>query len=72
MARAESIDDLLRRLGVGPWQAADRAGVAPDSVRAWIAGTRKMRNEQAERLAAALGVGVERVLAAAAVSRRRA
>lgn len=68
--RRETLDDLLRALGIGRWQAAVKAGLSPTSVRDWCEGRREPRNEQLAALAKGLDVTVERVAAAAAATRR--
>lgn len=67
--RPENLTDLLASLGVGPWQAAVRSGCSPTSVRSWLAGTCKMHNEQASKLAKGLKVPAWRILEAAEASR---
>lgn len=72
VAKPETLDALLTAGGFGRFEAAQEAGISPTSLRDWCEGIRPPRRATALKLAEALGVPVLRVLAAAAVSRKRA
>lgn len=64
----ETLDALILSKGLGLRWTAEAAMVGRTSIWRWINGTSFPRHAQATALALALGVSVERVLAAATVS----
>ncbi len=70
MWHEETLDELLGERG--RQLTADAAGIGRTSIWRWRTGNASPCKAQATALAAAFGVEVERVLAAAAASRRRA
>jgi transcriptional regulator with XRE-family HTH domain len=67
-AKREDLDALLRSVGKGPDEAAKLAGIGTATLWRWRNGLSRPRNRQLARLAEALGVAVERVSEAIAVT----
>lgn len=68
--RGETFASMLAGAGIGAWQLAQESGVGHQSIRRWIEGEVAIRTEQAAAVAVALGIPTQRVLDAAARSRR--
>lgn len=67
----ETLDALILSKGLGLRWTAEAAMVGRTSIWRWINGTSFPRHAQATALALALGVSVERVLAAATASQKK-
>lgn len=70
--KTKTLNDLLLDRGLGPQEAAARAGVGRSSLWRWATGTAWPRNDQLAALAKALDVDTTTIVEALAGSRERA